>query len=78
MSRLVNKNVKSLDGRTSIRLEPEFWTALEEIAEHMSSTIDEIVIRIDTNRKGAARTSAVRVYILSYYQRGWSNSGGGV
>ncbi|MGI4976341.1 MAG: ribbon-helix-helix domain-containing protein, partial [Janthinobacterium lividum] len=35
-SRLVNRNINATAGRTSMRLEPEFWDALREICQRES------------------------------------------
>jgi predicted DNA-binding ribbon-helix-helix protein len=54
--------------RTSISLEPEFWTALKDIARKRNASINDLVTEIDKMR--AARdqagnlSSALRVYVL--------------
>ena len=42
-SRLANRNVMSIAGRTSMRLEPEVWAALEEICHREDVTLAELV-----------------------------------
>ncbi len=66
-SRLINRNVFAERGRTSIRFEPEFWDALEEIARLENCDFHEIVRRAE--RSGGARTSAVRVFVLGWYRQ---------
>ncbi len=64
---LVNKNVVVNGRRTSIRLEPEFWDALADIARRETTDVNRIVSRAD--RLGAGgRTGAVRVFILKYFR----------
>ncbi len=71
-SRLVNRNVTSAGGRTSIRLEPELWDALGEICRRENMTLTEAIRMIErvSRSSGVAggRTSAVRVHIVSYFR----------
>ena len=60
--------VTGADRRTSIRLEPALWRALEEIAEQQHRTINEIVAEVDRDRGALRLTSAVRVYIVETYR----------
>ena len=47
LSRLVNRNVTSTSGRTSMRLEPELWAALEEICHREGMTLADLVKSIE-------------------------------
>lgn len=67
-SRLVNRNVTSTQGRTSMRLEPELWAALEEICHREGVTLADLVQRIERAGHTGGRTSAVRVYALTYFR----------
>jgi predicted DNA-binding ribbon-helix-helix protein len=71
-SRLINRNVVGIGGRTSMRLEPEFWQALAEIARREGVSIAETirVVELALAEAGHAggRTSAVRVYIVRYFR----------
>ncbi len=53
--------------RTSVSLEPEFWGALKEIAQHRGMSINELVTEIDGQRRGNL-SSALRVYVLTFLQ----------
>jgi predicted DNA-binding ribbon-helix-helix protein len=55
--------------RTSIRLEPEFWTALGEISREQRSTISGVLLDIERIHGRSRFASKVRVAILSYYRR---------
>ena len=46
-SRLINRNVNAQRGRTSMRLEPELWDALEEICARESLTMAEVIRQIE-------------------------------
>lgn len=67
-SRLVNRNVQSLTGRTSIRLEPELWEMLEETCRREKITLRDLIQHIERTYPTEPRTSAVRTYLLSYYR----------
>jgi predicted DNA-binding ribbon-helix-helix protein len=54
--------------RTSIRLEPEMWTALSEIAAADGVRVNEMVSRIAALARAGSLTSAVRVFIMGYYR----------
>jgi predicted DNA-binding ribbon-helix-helix protein len=74
-SRLVNRNVVSTKGRTSMRLEPELWDALQEISRRENMPIGDLVRQIEVAGHAGGRTSAVRVYILSYFRSAASEEG---
>jgi predicted DNA-binding ribbon-helix-helix protein len=67
-SRLVNRNVTAVRGRTSMRLEPELWEALEEVCLREGLSVGEVVRRIEASNHPGGRTSAVRVYVLRYFR----------
>lgn len=67
-SRLVNRNINATAGRTSMRLEPEFWDALHEICQRESLVQAELIREIEQNASAVGRTSAVRVHILQYFR----------
>ena len=70
VSSLVNRNVIAGRGRTSIRLEPEFWDALHEVCEREGVSFGDLIRRIEAMKRPGSRTSAVRVYVLNYFQSG--------
>lgn len=55
--------------RTSISLEPEFWTALEAIAAARRVSLPTLVAEVDRERLGKSPppglASALRVFILT-------------
>lgn len=53
--------------RTSVSLEPEFWAALKDIAQHRGVSINELVTEIDGQRRGNL-SSALRVFVLTFLQ----------
>jgi len=69
-SRLVNRNVVAERGRTSMRLEPEFWAALTEICRREHVRMGSLIRRIEETGHTGGRTSAVRVFVLEYFRGG--------
>ena len=67
-SRLVNRNVTASRGRTSMRLEPELWEALEDICRREKQTLGDMVKRVEQRGHPGGRTSAVRVFVLNYFR----------
>ncbi len=68
MSRLVNRNVFSERGRTSMRLEPELWNALGEICGREGIDLGHLVRRVEAGLRPGERTSAIRVFALTYFR----------
>jgi predicted DNA-binding ribbon-helix-helix protein len=55
--------------RTSMRLEPEMWSALSEIARAEGMGMNELVSTIATSGgRNGSLTSAVRVFIMGYFR----------
>jgi predicted DNA-binding ribbon-helix-helix protein len=67
-SRLINRNVLTERGRTSMRLEPELWDALREISVREHQNIHGLVRHIEALGYRGGRTSAVRVFVLQYFR----------
>ena len=74
-SSLVNRNVTSTTGRTSMRLEPELWAALEEICHREGMTLADLVKAIEQRAHPGGRTSAVRVFALTYFRNAGNEDG---
>ncbi|MDA0787815.1 MAG: ribbon-helix-helix domain-containing protein [Proteobacteria bacterium] len=64
---LVNRNITVGSLRTSVRLEPQFWEALSDIAAREQLTVDRLCTIIDANAGELGRTAAIRVFIASYF-----------
>ncbi len=74
-SQLINRNVTANRGRTSMRLEPELWDALDEICARERLSLGEVVRRIEQRGHSGGRTSAVRVHVLEYFRNAASAGG---
>ena len=67
-SRLINRNVIAQSGRTSMRLEPERWEALQAICLRETITLSDLVQRIERQGHPGGRTSAIRVHVVTYFR----------
>lgn len=68
LSSLVIRNVVVAGRRTSVRLEPVMWEALQDIARRQERTIHDLVTQIDRERTASTLTAAIRVYIVGFYR----------
>jgi predicted DNA-binding ribbon-helix-helix protein len=54
--------------RTSVSLEDEFWDGLKEVAVARNIKLLALVAKIDSARQGANLSSAIRLFVLDFYQ----------
>ena len=52
--------------QTSISLEEEFYKELVRIADEQGQSINQLITKIDAQRKVENLSSAIRIYILRY------------
>ena len=76
-SSLVIHNVVVAGHRTSVRLEPIMWEALQDIARQQQMTIHDLVTGIDRERTASSLTAAIRVYIVDFYRAAALNAAPG-
>ena len=62
------RNVTIRGKRTSMRLEPGFWDAIDEIATREGLAIDEVFDRAAKSPHRGNLSSAIRVYVLAYFR----------
>jgi predicted DNA-binding ribbon-helix-helix protein len=67
-STLAIHNVVVAGHRTSVRLEPAMWEALQDVAQRLGITIHDLVTRIDGERTASSLTAAIRVYVVDFYR----------
>ncbi len=67
-SGLVNHNVVIDGRRTSVRLEPQMWEALNEIARREGRTVHDICTEVDADRVQSTFSASLHVYILTYFR----------
>jgi len=73
---LLGRNVTILGRRTSIRLEPQMWDILYEVAEREKTTIHEFCSLVSIRKhENASLTSSIRVFLLLYYRAAATQDG---
>ena len=66
---LQSKNVRIHNHRTSVRLEPEMWSALNEIAILENCSIHDLCGAVhDLKDPKTSFTAALRVFLMEYYR----------
>ena len=75
-STLVSRNITVLGRRTSVRLEPEMWTALRDIARREKCRIHDICSLIQKRKnQRTSLTAAIRVFLMLYYRAASTEEG---
>ncbi|MFQ5783558.1 MAG: ribbon-helix-helix domain-containing protein [Alphaproteobacteria bacterium] len=74
-SSLVNRNVVVNGRRTSVRLEPQMWDALREIARREGRTMHDVCSEVEATRRTSTLTAGLRVFILSYFREAATTEG---
>jgi len=67
-STIVKRTIVIAGHKTSVSLEDEFWNALKVIAGERDMRAWELVTSIDSNRRHDNLSSAIRLFVLNYYQ----------
>lgn len=63
------RNVRIQGRRTSIRLEPTLWEAVEEICDREQVDLAGLCRRFSAGAQGGSFTSALRCWVVDYYRR---------
>ncbi len=75
-SSLVSRNISVQGRRTSVRLEPEMWNALKEIARRERCKIHDICSLISARKKpNTSLTAAIRVFLMLYFRAAATEDG---
>lgn len=75
-STLVSRNITVMGRRTSVRLEPEMWSALREIARREDCKIHDICSLIHLRKnQDTSLTAAIRVFLMLYYRAAATEDG---
>ena len=67
-STIVKRSIVLAGHKTSVSLEDAFWGALKDIAKWKRKTVTELVSSVNLDRKHANLSSALRLFVLNYYQ----------
>lgn len=73
---LVSRNITVNDKRTSVRLEPEMWNALRDIAKREGCSIHDICSLIALRKnENTSLTAAIRVFLMLYFRAASTEEG---
>lgn len=73
---LISKNITVRRRRTSVRLEPEMWLALRDIALREKCTIHDICSLVSVRKNArTSLTAAIRVFLMLYYRAAATEEG---
>jgi predicted DNA-binding ribbon-helix-helix protein len=67
-SSIVKRSVYLARHKTSVSIEDGFWNALKEIASQRRMTLSQLIGEIDIHRERPNLSSAIRLFVLDYYQ----------
>jgi predicted DNA-binding ribbon-helix-helix protein len=67
-SPVIKRSIVIAGHKTSVSLEDAFWKGLKDIAVSRQLTLSDLVATIDTGRPHGNLSSAIRLFVLNYYQ----------
>jgi len=67
-SAIVKRSVIIAGHKTSVSVEDAFWKELKAIALERDMNMSELITSIDSDRQHSNLSSAIRLYVLNYYQ----------
>ena len=67
-SPVIKRSIVIAGHKTSVSLEDAFWKGLKDIAVGRQMTLSDLVATIDTGRPHGNLSSAIRLFVLNYYQ----------
>jgi predicted DNA-binding ribbon-helix-helix protein len=75
-SNIIKRSVSLDRHKTSVSLEDEFWEALKEIAPVRGMPLRGLIVSIDRTRNHDNLSSALRLFVLEFYQDQAERRGG--
>lgn len=67
-SPVIKRSIVISRHKTSVSLEDEFWSGLKEIAGLHRMTLSNLIGNINTQRREANLSSAIRLYVLAHFR----------
>jgi predicted DNA-binding ribbon-helix-helix protein len=67
-SAVVKRSIVIAGHKTSVSLEDAFWRGLKEVAMGRRMTLSDLVGAIDAQRQQGNLSSAIRLFVLDFYQ----------
>ena len=76
LTTLTGRTITVLNNRTSVRLEPEMWNSLYDIAKREQCTIHDICTLISLRKNPCTSlTAGIRVFLMLYYRAATTEEG---
>lgn len=76
VSSLISRNVTVCGHRTSVRLEPDMWTALKDICKRERASLHEICSAVAAHKSAdSSLTASIRVFIMAYFRAAATDEG---
>jgi predicted DNA-binding ribbon-helix-helix protein len=72
---MIARNVTVAGRRTSLRMEPEMWDALQEAAAREGLNLHDFCTGVAKKRGGYSMTAAIRVHLLNYFRDAATEAG---
>jgi predicted DNA-binding ribbon-helix-helix protein len=72
---MIARNVTVAGRRTSLRMEPEMWDALQEAASREALSLHDFCTGVAKRRGAYSMTAAIRVHLLDYYRDATTEAG---
>jgi predicted DNA-binding ribbon-helix-helix protein len=69
-SPVVKRSIVVAGHKTSVSLEDAFWEGMKDIAKARRVTLSDLAGGIDSERQHGNLSSAIRLFVLDYYQKG--------
>jgi predicted DNA-binding ribbon-helix-helix protein len=73
-SQIFKRSIVVNGHKTSVSLEDEFWSALKVIAGKRHTKLSDLITAIDGRRQHGNLSSAIRLFVLDFYQSQASNA----
>jgi predicted DNA-binding ribbon-helix-helix protein len=67
-STIVKRSIVIAGHKTSLSLEDQFWSGLKAIADQRDMNLAKLVTSINSDRRHDNLSSAIRLFVLNYYQ----------
>ncbi|HZL31703.1 MAG TPA: ribbon-helix-helix domain-containing protein [Pseudolabrys sp.] len=67
-SAVLKRSIELHGHKTSVSLEDGFWNGLREIAAATNTSLQDLLRNIDSARDSANLSSAIRVFVFTYYR----------
>jgi predicted DNA-binding ribbon-helix-helix protein len=75
---VIKRSIILAGHKTSVSLENEFWDGLREVVSDRNKSLSAVVDEIDRDRDNCNLSSAIRVYVFTYFRGRIGREGDGV